>query len=98
MLVAERVGGVTAATDEAGQSESDQIFHTEPCLEVHRVALGYFSKERLHLSCWGIGDQHFTSMIPDKCPSMRQVSWREDRTSRSKRHTIVTNFKEGLPL
>ena len=29
---------------------------------------------------------------------MRQVSWREDGTSRSKRYTIVTNFKEELSL
>ena len=29
---------------------------------------------------------------------MRQISWREDGTSRAKRHTIVTNFKEELSL
>ena len=29
---------------------------------------------------------------------MRQVSRRQDGTSRSKRHTIVTNFKEELSL
>jgi AraC-like DNA-binding protein len=37
-------------------------------------------------------------IVPDKCPCMRQISWREDGTSRSQRHTIVTNFEEELSL
>jgi hypothetical protein len=86
--------------DQERRASQDQIklFKQSLILRWHSVALGYFSKERLHLSRWGIGDQHFTSMIPDKCPCMRQVSWREDGTSRSKRHTIITNFKEELSL
>lgn len=86
--------------DQERRTSQNQIkfFKQSLVLRWHRVALGYLSKECLHLSCWGIGDQHFTSIIPDKCPCMRQVSWREDGTSRSKRHTIVTNFKEELSL
>jgi hypothetical protein len=113
MPVAERICGAAATRDgmvivhdvcrsldqERGTSQNQiEFFKESLVLRWHRVALGYLSKECLHLSCRGIGDQHFPSIVPDKCPCMRQVSWREDGTSRSKRHTIVTNFKEELSL
>src|ERR1700704_3334596 len=79
-----------------GQNQIE-FFKQSLVLRWHGVALGYLSKECLHLSCWSIGDEHFTSVIPDECPCMRQI-WREDGTSRSKRHKIVTNFKEELSL
>src|SRR5258708_39645986 len=88
------------SSDQERRTSQNQIefFKQSLVLRWHRVALRYLSKECLHLSCWGIGDQHFTSIISDKCPCMWQVSWREDGTSRSKRHTIMTNFKDELTL
>ena len=94
------VDNVCRRLDQERRTSEDQIkfFKQGLFLRWHGVALGYLSKECLHLSCWSIGDQHLTSIIPDKCPCMWQISWREDGTSRSKRHTIVTNFKEELSL
>ena len=94
------VNNVCRSLDQERRTSQNQIkfFKQSLLLRWHGVALGYLSKECLHLSCWSIGDEHFTSIIPDKCPCMRQISWREDGTSRSKRHTIVTNFKEELSL
>jgi hypothetical protein len=87
--------------DRERRTDQNQIesFKQSLVLTWHGVALGHLSGKCLHRSWWGsIGDQHSPSIVSDKCPCMRQVSWREDGTSRSQRQAMVTNFKEELPL